>query len=280
MRLEGLVKAEGLENVLFDCGAAPTYRENAYGIHLLNSLISDEYLPYVRKCATSREAYAALEHMHMGDNITKYSTLMEKLPNLEKKTFTIDQYVNYTSDLQRDLVGAGETFTEQAFCVALLKGLPAEYDTVKQMMREKKPERLTLESLRHTLKRREYDISVEGPSSASTVPSVTVDAKALHALFGMGDKGGKGAKDKFQKKGKGKGKQGGKFNATNNGNKGNKGKQGDKPKGKARKGTVCWNCGMSGHFSRDCKNKSKDGAQGHANSAMEVDPVFPPHLMQ
>ena len=61
MRLEGLVKAEGLENVLFDCGAAPTDRENAYGIHLLNSLISDEYLPYVRKCATGREAYAALE---------------------------------------------------------------------------------------------------------------------------------------------------------------------------------------------------------------------------
>ena len=161
MRLEGLLKAEGLENILFDCDPAPTDRENAYGIHLLNSLISDEYLPYVRKCTTGREAYLALEQMHMGDNITKYSTLLEKLLTLEKKSFTIDQYINYTSDLQRDLVGAGETLSEQAFCVALLKGLPAEYDTVKQMMREKKPDQLSLESLRHTLKRREYDITVK-----------------------------------------------------------------------------------------------------------------------
>ena len=108
MRLEGLLKAEGLENILLDCDPAPTDRENAYGIHMLNSLISDEYLPYVRKCTTGREAYLALEQMHMGDNITKYSTLLEKLLTLEKKSFTIDQYIHYTSDLQRDLVGAGE----------------------------------------------------------------------------------------------------------------------------------------------------------------------------
>ena len=283
-RLLGLLRAEDIEHLLLENDKVPTARENAYGIHLLNCVVADQYLPFIERCTTGREAYKALERLHKGDTITKYSTLMERLLSLEKKDLTIDQYVNEALDLQRDLKGAGETLTEQAFCVALLKGLPTDYDTIKQMMREKKPEDLTLEELRFTLKRREFDLSVQSGGGSQVPGMLSIDAKALAALAG-----GKGFPGKSQdaRRGKGRGMKGkgakgdgssggnqkGKGKGTNNGKKFGKGKG----SGKGRKEATCWTCGKEGHYSWECRNGQK--AKGQANQASEADTLLPPHLM-
>ena len=99
-----------------------------------------------------------------------------------------------------------------------------------------------MESLRHTLKRREYDINVEGAKPSTQ--KVSIDAKALQALFSMSDTNGNGkvnGKGKFQsgKFNKGKGKQGGKGNHNQQGGKqGNNGKQGGKPERQGKKGDI------------------------------------------
>ena len=123
----------------------PTARENAYGIHLLNCVVVAS-ISHTLKGVPLQRGLQSSGEVAQGRYHHKVFNPHGKALVTEKKDLTIDQYVNEALDLQRDLKGAGETLTEQAFCVALLKGLPTDYDTIKQMMMRKETEDLNLRS--------------------------------------------------------------------------------------------------------------------------------------
>ena len=74
--------------------------------------------------------------------------------------------------------------------------------------------------------------------------------------------------------GKGKGKQGKGKHGKGRG-KGQQGQQGrDRSKDKNKDSIECWNCGMRGHYSKDCwskKNTNKGGSKGKHISKNSTD---------
>jgi transposase InsO family protein len=105
----------------------------ALSLILLN--VKDHHLLTLESCQTPSEAWDALKAVYQASNTARQMQLRKELNSLSKQaTETIALYAGRVRGLWSDLSSAGVTVTEQDVAMAMLAGLPAEYQTVVEVL--------------------------------------------------------------------------------------------------------------------------------------------------
>jgi hypothetical protein len=111
----------------------PEEDKRAKGI--IKMTVEDILLPIVDKATSARDAWIKLETMFVGEAKTRVLTLKNELNNIKMDpSESAIEYVARGTSLQTKLHAAGHPISEEDVVLALLNGLPADYDNVRTVI--------------------------------------------------------------------------------------------------------------------------------------------------
>lgn len=102
---------------------------------LIMNYVADAQLATVREATSARASWLALEAIFMPKTAARRLQLKMELNSIRKAPAeSINDYVARASLLQSQLVAAGNPVPEEDITLALLSGLPSEYDTIREVI--------------------------------------------------------------------------------------------------------------------------------------------------
>ena len=126
---------------------------------LLN--IEPRYAVSVIAKASPMEAWDTLSKMNKSQAKATQATLRRKLLSTRKEdSQSIQQFGNSITKIENELASSGYTVSSFDKCFALLEGLPASYDTIRTVLREK--EDVSFEEMVGKLEAREEELKQKG----------------------------------------------------------------------------------------------------------------------
>jgi len=107
--------------------------DKALSLLLLN--VKDHHLLTLASCETPKQAWDVLHSMYQASNVAKQMQLRKELNSLTKHaTESLTLYVSGARGLWSSMSSAGIVVTERDVVMALLAGLPAEYETTVEVI--------------------------------------------------------------------------------------------------------------------------------------------------
>lgn len=197
--------------------------DKALSLILLN--VKDHHLLTLAACATPREAWDVLANTYQASNVARQMQLRKELNNLKKQaTEQLTVYVARARALWADMSSAGIVVTERDVVMALLAGLPAEFDTAVAVIEASGPD-LTFAAVLPRL------LIVE----QRVLSKMNAESHAFAARVNLG--GGRSTT--------------GRFTPSNR----KLPYRQVQHRTRHAENVVCWLCGMKGHVKRDCPTK-------------------------
>ena len=127
--------AAAAANAAAAAAPAVTPEMDAKAKALIMNYVADAQLATVREATSARAAWLALEAIFQPKTAARRLQLKMELNSIRKApTESINDYVARASLLQSQLVAAGNPIPEEDITLALLSGLPSEYETVREVL--------------------------------------------------------------------------------------------------------------------------------------------------
>ena len=202
-------------------GAVVPTDANDKAIAAIGLNVKEHHLSTVNDAASAEALWTTLQQGYQARTLPRMLQLRQQLTTLKKVPGeAVPKYIARAKELWRDLVACGANISEQDVVVAVLAGLPKEYETLVTVL-EANNQALTLDSLLPRLLVVENRL---GRAEEETKALLTTRHQARDFKKGKGQ-----GRDKSWSKGNGQGKTKGK----------------------------CWGCGQPGHHRSECPRDGK-----------------------
>jgi gag-polypeptide of LTR copia-type/Integrase core domain/GAG-pre-integrase domain/Zinc knuckle len=104
-------------------------RDDAKALAAIGLCVEDHHLPTIEKCTTAKAAWEALEAIYQAKSVAKELQLTRELNSLKKNPHEdVTKYISRAKAIRDQLQAAGSTIQDRAVVIAVLAGLPSEYD--------------------------------------------------------------------------------------------------------------------------------------------------------
>ena len=199
--------------------------DDAKALALIGLCVEDHHLPTVEDCETARQAWQALESVYRARSMALVLKLKRELSQLSKRPGEgITKYIARARSVRDQLQAAGHAVSAEDVVLAVLAGLPSEYDMLVTVLENADAAPSLDEVLAKAL-------LVEGKAGGSVVQAQERAALMGKVLYNQ----------QPHKRPSAEGSGGG---------------RGDKQSDNKKK--ACYYCGKKGHFKKDCWKKKAD----------------------
>lgn len=100
-------------------------------LSLLIATLSDDAMEHIIGCKTSYEACTCLQERFASVSMVWINQLKSEFHTIQKCGESIDKFLLWVKTIRDQLVSAGEKITENDFLIAVLFGLPPEFEMIK-----------------------------------------------------------------------------------------------------------------------------------------------------
>ncbi|CAN6726303.1 unnamed protein product [Malus baccata var. baccata] len=145
-------------------------------LSLLIATLSDEVMNHVIGCKTAQEAWESLQERFASISVVRINQLKTEFHTAKKGSESVDKFLLRLKVIKDQLVAAGERITENDLKIAVLSGLPPEYEVIKTIILARDTS-ISLKDFRAQL------IGVEG----SLETRLTNIAGTMSAMYVRGD---------------------------------------------------------------------------------------------
>ena len=236
-RMKGVLQAKGYESAL--TGEEDPNSSKAMGLMMM--CVQDHLLLTIEKCANAKQVWTALEHLYRQSSTANVLKLKRDLSTLDKRPKeTVSQYVARAREIGDQLNAAGSKVDDDDLALAILAGLPDEYDMIKTVI-EGAEELPTIENMMAKLLLVEKRTpSREGKEEEKAYIGFN---KTTRPRYGNLDRpankrhGGSDSKSSF---------------------------------GKMRENRTCYACGRKGHLQKDCWQRKAEAPGNKTFNRQEV----------
>lgn len=191
---------------------------NEKALAFIGLSLEDHNMTLIENCETAADAWDALKDVHQSSCIADALRLKHDLANLSMQpSEPVTKYVARAKTLRDNLTDAGYNIDDKDLTLAILGGLPKDYETIVTVLAEK-TETPSINDLMAKL------MLVEKRNAPSNGTPGTSD---LALYTGINRRRG--------------------YNNMNGNNSGNNDSNGDD--------RACWYCGKKGHFKADCPKR-------------------------
>ena len=102
---------------------------------LLRSHVSSPLLPYLQGKKSAKSVWDALQSLYATNLDARKDLLEDQLQQLQKaKTEDVTEYVARAQKVRLELTSAGEQVSDQRLMRAILRGLPDEFETIREIL--------------------------------------------------------------------------------------------------------------------------------------------------
>ena len=236
-RMKGVLQAKGYESAL--TGEEDPNSSKAMGLMMM--CVQDHLLLTIEKCANAKQVWTALEHLYRQSSTANVLKLKRDLSTLDKRPKeTVSQYVARAREIGDQLKAAGSKVDDDDLALAILAGLPDEYDMIKTVI-EGAEELPTIENMMAKL----LLVEKRTPSREGTEEEKAYIGfnKTTRPRYGNLDRpankrhGGSDSKSSF---------------------------------GKMRENRTCYACGRKGHLQKDCWQRKAEARGNKTFNRQEV----------
>ncbi|CAN6560859.1 unnamed protein product [Malus baccata var. baccata] len=103
-------------------------------LSLLIATLSDEVMDHVIGCKTAQEAWESLQERFASISVVRINQLKSEFHTAKKGSESVDKFLLRLKVIKDQLVAAGERITENDLMIAVLSGLPPEYEVIKTII--------------------------------------------------------------------------------------------------------------------------------------------------
>ncbi|XP_050141048.1 uncharacterized protein LOC126616999 [Malus sylvestris] len=100
-------------------------------LSLLIATLSDDAMKHVIGCKTSQEAWNALQDRYASASVSRINQLKTKFHTAQKGEDSIDKFLLKLKAIKDQLISAGERVSKNDLVIAVLTGLPQEFDMIR-----------------------------------------------------------------------------------------------------------------------------------------------------
>ncbi|KAM1191969.1 hypothetical protein ACFX2G_012596 [Malus domestica] len=160
-------------------------------LSLLILTLTDDAMDHVIGCKTSREAWTVLQERYGSVSRVRINQLKTEFHTAQKGRETVDKFLLRLKTIRKQLVSAGEKITDNDYIIAVLTGLPTEFEMIKTVILARetpismKDFRVQLLSAEGTIDARIQ--SVTSSMSAMYVNGVNSDNQRFQGGFEQGE---------------------------------------------------------------------------------------------
>ncbi|CAN6585835.1 unnamed protein product [Malus baccata var. baccata] len=103
-------------------------------LSLLIATLSDEVMDHVIGCKTAQEAWEKLHERFASISVVRVNQLKTEFHTAQKGSDSVDKFLFRLKAIKDQLVAAGEKITDNDLMIAVLSGLPPEFEVIKTII--------------------------------------------------------------------------------------------------------------------------------------------------
>ncbi|KAM1541869.1 hypothetical protein ACFX15_011235 [Malus domestica] len=103
-------------------------------LSLLIATLSDDAMEHVIGCKTSHEAWSALQDRYASVSVSRINQLKTEFHTAQKGGDSIDKFLLKLKAIRDQLISAGERVSDNDLVIAVLTGLPQEFDMIRTVI--------------------------------------------------------------------------------------------------------------------------------------------------
>ncbi|KAM2715814.1 hypothetical protein EV2_045370 [Malus domestica] len=163
-------------------------------LSLLIATLSDDVMEHIIGCKTACEAWTCLQERFASVSMVRINQLKSELHTIQKGGESVDRFLLRVKAIKDQLVSAGERITENDFLIAVLSGLPPEFEMIKTViLAQDSP--ISYKDLRAQLLGAEANIESRMKSLSKTMAAIYVHGEGFgsngfpsnHNIFEVGE---------------------------------------------------------------------------------------------
>ena len=103
-------------------------------LSLLIATLSDDAMEHVIGCKTSQEAWGALQDRYASVSVSRINQLKTEFHTAQKGADSVDKFLLKLKAIRDQLISAGERISENDMVIAVLTGLPHDFDMIRTVI--------------------------------------------------------------------------------------------------------------------------------------------------
>ena len=138
IQMQAVLATKGLETALVDDNADAAVSRKAKALIMLS--VQNHHLAALNELATAKLVWQYLEAQYRQQSIARRRHLKQQLNKLQKESSeSMSRFMSRAKALQQDLAAAGHVVTSEELIMAVLAGLPSEFDTIVTVIENERP---------------------------------------------------------------------------------------------------------------------------------------------
>jgi hypothetical protein len=138
IQMEAVLVTKGLEAAVADDVVDAAVSRKAKALILLS--VQSHHLAVLNELGTARQVWEYLRSQYRQQSTARRRQLKQQLNKLQKDaTESMSRFISRAKALQQDLAAAGHVVTSEELIMAVLAGLPSEFDTIVTVIENERP---------------------------------------------------------------------------------------------------------------------------------------------